>query len=104
MKLKNMVQLIKRDEVQEEFHAETVKHYEIELELKQKTIFQLTQANREFEKLCLMSVSNQNSGDMIRLRNENAQLKEKVENLENMVSLLQKEKDDMRYSKEFCVS
>ena len=41
---------------QEEFQAETVKHYEKELERKQNTITKLTQANREYEKVFIDSI------------------------------------------------
>ena len=87
-KLKNM----------EEYQTETVKHYEKELAAKQRIIHQLTQANREFEKLCIDSVRKENSvGEMVKLRNENEQLKQQVNELQERCDRLQKEKDELRY-------
>ena len=86
-KLKNM----------EEYQAETVKHYEKELAAKQRIIHQLTQANREFEKLCIDSVRKESSvGEMVKLRNENEQLKQQVNELQERCDRLQKEKDELR--------
>ena len=81
----------------EEFHAETVKYYEKELAAKQRTIHQLTQANREFEKLCVDSVLGESkTEDVLRLRNENEALKRKVREAEERWKRLQKENDELR--------
>ncbi|KNB43457.1 hypothetical protein JH06_2692 [Blastocystis sp. subtype 4] len=77
----------------EEFQKETVSHYEKELEAKQRTIYLLTQANREFEQLCVGSVMGENS---VELKNENLALKKKVEELTMQIAQLQREKDEMR--------
>lgn len=81
----------------EEFHAETVKYYEKELAAKQRTIQQLTQANREFEKLCVASVLGEGqSDDALRLRNENEALRRRVSEAEERWKRLQKENDELR--------
>ena len=81
----------------EEFHTETVKYYEKELAAKQRTIHQLTQANREFEKLCVDSVLGESkTEDVLRLRNENEALKRRVREAEERWKRLQKENDELR--------
>lgn len=69
-------------------------HYEKELEAKQRTIYRLTQANREFEQLCVGSVMSENS---VQLKNENMALQKKVEELTLQIAQLQQEKDEMRF-------
>ena len=81
---------------QEEFQAETVKHYEKELERKQNTITKLTQANREYEKVFIDSIKAP-SNDTIQLRNENEQLKAEISKLKENIADLQKQNDEMRY-------
>lgn len=81
---------------QEEFQAETVKHYEKELERKQNTITKLTQANREYEKVFIDSIKAP-SNDTIQLRNENEQLKAEISKLREKIVDLQKQNDEMRY-------
>lgn len=99
MKLKNLVlfecfSLF----VQEEYQNNTIKFYEKELDNKRRIISQLTQANRELETLCVSRTSNTSSSyEMQCLRNENEQLRERIEDLESGVTQLQKEKDEMRY-------
>ena len=81
----------------EEFHTETVKYYEKELAAKQRTIHQLTQANREFEKLCVQSVLGEGKTDeTVKLQNENRELKRKVSEAEERCRRLQKENDELR--------
>lgn len=80
---------------QEEFQAETVKHYEKELERKQNTITKLTQANREYEKVFIDSIKAP-SNDTIQLRNENEQLKAEISKLREKIVDLQKQNDEMR--------
>ncbi len=93
-KLKNLVLIAEIGLIQqEEFQKETVSHYEKELEAKQRTIYLLTQANREFEQLCVGSVMGENS---VELKNENLALKKKVEELTMQIAQLQREKDEMR--------
>lgn len=48
--------------------------YEKEIEAKQRVIAQLTQANREFETLCLNGVVGDQEGELVKLRNENVEL------------------------------
>ena len=81
---------------QEEFQAETVKHYEKELERKQNTITKLTQANREYEIVFIDSIKAP-SNDTIQLRNENEQLKAEISKLKEKIADLQKQNDEMRY-------
>ena len=81
---------------QEEFQAETVKHYEKELERKQNTITKLTQANREYEKVFIDSIKAP-SNDTIQLRNENEQLKAEISKLKEKIADLQIQNDEMRY-------
>ena len=81
---------------QEEFQAETVKHYEKELERKQNTITKLTQANREYEKVFIDSIKAP-SNDTIQLHNENEQLKAEISKLKEKIADLQKQNDEMRY-------
>ena len=93
-KLKNLVLFMEIQIMsQEVFQKETVAHYEKELEAKQRTINRLTQANREFEQLCVGSVLGENS---VELKNENLALKKKVEELTMQIAQLQREKDEMR--------
>lgn len=80
---------------QEEFQAETVKHYEKELERKQNTITKLTQANRKYEKVFIESI-NAPTSDAIQLRNENEQLKAEISKLKEKIADLQKQNDEMR--------
>ena len=70
--------------------------YEKEIEAKQRVIAQLTQANREFETLCLNGVVGDQEGELVKLRNENMELRARVEELEKENAQLQKEKDDIR--------
>ena len=56
--------------------------YEKEIEAKQRVIAQLTQANREFETLCLNGVVGDQEGELVKLRNENVELRARVEELE----------------------
>ena len=70
--------------------------YEKEIEAKQRVIAQLTQANREFETLCLNGVVGDQEGELVKLRNENVELRARVEELEKENAQLQKEKDDIR--------
>ena len=93
-KLQNMVELTERDNAQEEYQRETVKHYEQELEAKQRTILRLTQANREFEQLCVGTITG--TGDAAKLREENERLKKRVAELEAQVTELEEDKDKMR--------
>ena len=93
-KLQNMVELTERDHAQEEYQRETVKHYEQELEAKQRTILRLTQANREFEQLCVGTITG--TGDAAKLREENERLKKRVAELEAQVMELEEDKDKMR--------
>ena len=93
-KLQNMVELTERDNAQEEYQRETVKHYEQELEAKQRTILRLTQANREFEQLCVGTIAG--TGDAAKLREENERLKKRVAELEAQVTELEEDKDKMR--------
>ena len=79
-----------------QFQAETVKHYEKELERKQNTITKLTQANREYEKVFIDSIKAP-SNDTIQLRNENEQLKAEISKLKEKIADLQKQNDEMRY-------
>ena len=78
----------------EEYQRETVKHYEQELEAKQRTILRLTQANREFEQLCVGTITG--TGDAAKLREENERLKKRVAELEAQVTELEEDKDKMR--------
>ena len=70
--------------------------YEKEIEAKQRVIAQLTQANREFETLCLNGGVGDQEGELVKLRNENVELRARVEELEKENAQLQKEKDDIR--------
>ena len=85
-KLQNMVELTERDNAQEE--------YQRELEAKQRTILRLTQANREFEQLCVGTITG--TGDAAKLREENERLKKRVAELEAQVTELEEDKDKMR--------
>ena len=71
-----------------------MKHYEQELEAKQRTILRLTQANREFEQLCVGTITG--ASDTATLREENERLKRRVAELEAHVAELEKDKDEMR--------
>lgn len=71
-----------------------MKHYEQELEAKQRTILRLTQANREFEQLCVGTITG--TGDAAKLREENERLKKRVAELEAQVTELEEDKDKMR--------
>lgn len=59
-------------------------------------IAQLLQANREFETLCLKGAIGDQEGELVKLRNENTQLRARVEELEKSNAQLQREKDDIR--------
>lgn len=73
-----------------------MKHYEKELEAKQRVIYQLTQANREFETLCLNGMGSDRENELAKLKNENVALKARVKELEEENAQLQKEKDEIR--------
>ena len=73
-----------------------MKHYEKELEAKQRVIYQLTQANREFETLCLNGMGSDIESELAKLKNENVALKARVKELEEENAQLQKEKDEIR--------
>lgn len=98
MKLKNLVSSwYIRLSAQEEYQNDTVKFYEKELDNRRRVISQLTQANRELETLCISRTSNTSSSyEMECLRNENEQLRGRIEDLKSSITQLQKEKDEMR--------
>lgn len=73
-----------------------MKHYEKELEAKQRVIYQLTQANREFETLCLNGMGSDQESELATLKNENVALTARVKELEEENAQLQKEKDEIR--------
>lgn len=73
-----------------------MKHYEKELEAKQRVIYQLTQANREFETLCLNGMESDSESELAKLKNENVALRARVKELEEENAQLQKEKDEIR--------
>ena len=73
-----------------------MKHYEKELEAKQRVIYQLTQANREFETLCLNGMGSDSESELAKLKNESVALKARVKELEEENAQLQKEKDEIR--------
>ena len=59
-------------------------------------IARLIQANREFETLCLNGVIGDQEGELVKLRNENTELRARVEALEKENAQLQAEKDNIR--------